>query len=250
MLNSLNYHFIILTTFLYYTAKSIKEDRDCFFENNSETQFFALKESAKKIDELTLELIKLHEQLNAESYEKEKYIKLYMSLQDEVLSNKQKSEKEIYSTFKSELDSLKDRIAMLESQLAEKEKDSHELHRLRELAFSLETDSPLTSSVKSIEELIESKKIIVVGGHINLRNKLSEKYKTLITLDGHNVNFDESILKTADLVLFNTANMSHSLYYKIIPVLKNNNIKFDFISRSLNLDILETEISTLLEKHL
>lgn len=245
----LPFYYYILTTFLYFTSKSIKMDRDCFFENNSETQFFALKESADEISKLTTEILKIKEKLGQETEEKEKYRKLYSSLQDEILTNQQKNEKEVYSTFKTELDSLKDKIAMLESELAEKEKDAQELYRLRELAFSLESSDALAREVKPIDEVIKKHKVIIVGGHINFRNKLSEKHKALTFIDGHNVNFDENALKSADLVLFNTANMSHSLYYKIMPVLKSNNIKFDYIGRSLNLEILEDEISHLLEKH-
>ena len=99
-----------------------------------------------------------------------------------------------------------------------------------------------------LKELINGKKIIIIGGHIDLRNKLSEKYKDLIIIDGHNVNFDESVLRTADFVILNTSNMSHSMYYKVMPVLKNASIHFDYIGKYTSLEKLEAQICDLLQK--
>ncbi len=246
----LPFYYYIVTAMFFQTAKGMREDRDCFFQNNSETQFYTLKKSEKQIEDLAAENFLLQEKLNEAITEKEKYKSLYSKLQSDFFENQLKNEKELYSTFKDEIDTLKEKVSSLERLISDKDKDSEELHRLRELAFSLESGDIPARQRKTIDELIGNNKVIIVGGHINLRNKLAEKYKSIFILDGHNVSFDENLIKSADLVLFNTANMSHSLYYKIMPVLKTNNIKFDYISRSLNLDILEAEISNLLEKYL
>lgn len=244
----LPFYYYIVTALFYQTAKGMKEDRDSFFKNNSETQFFALKEYEKQIEHLTTEISSLQEKLNEERLEKEKYKSLYSKLQSEFFESQLKNERRIFSTFKEELDALKDKISSLEEKLIEKDKDEEELHRLRELAFSFEETYVPTENKLDLKELINGKKIIIIGGHIDLRNKLSEKYKDLIIIDGHNVNFDESILRTADFVIFNTSNMSHSMYYKAMPVLKNASINFDYIGKYTSLEKLEAQICDLLQK--
>ena len=97
-----------------------------------------------------------------------------------------------------------------------------------------------------IASLIKSKKIYIFGGHINWRNKIKQKYPSLEVLDGHNTSFDEKLLFGADIVLMNTSNMSHALYYKIIDVLRRNNIPFDYLGKYSNPNLLEREMGEVL----
>ena len=72
----------------------------------------------------------------------------------------------------------------------------------------------------------------------------------MIIIDGHLANVDIAMFKNADLVLFNTANMSHKLYYKLIDAFRSNNVEYDYLGRITNSALLEQEIAYLIEKHL
>jgi len=50
------------------------------------------------------------------------------------------------------------------------------------------------------------------------------------------------------MVLLNTSNMSHGLYYKVIDILRKNRIPFDYIGKYSNTDLLEYEIVEVLQK--
>jgi len=68
-------------------------------------------------------------------------------------------------------------------------------------------------------------------------------------MNGHNTSFDEQQLQKADIVLFNTSNMSHKLYYKVINALRKNKTKFDYLENFTNQKLLEQEIAEVLRKH-
>ena len=53
-------------------------------------------------------------------------------------------------------------------------------------------------------------------------------------------------LIAADMVLLNTSNLSHDLYYKVIDVLRKHSIPFDYLGKYSNPNLLEKEISEIL----
>ena len=77
---------------------------------------------------------------------------------------------------------------------------------------------------------------------------MKTNYPSLNILDGHQESFDEQILLNADMVLLNTSNMSHSLYYKVIDVLRKNKIPFDYVGKYTNTELLENEIAEILQR--
>ena len=130
---------------------------------------------------------------------------------------------------------------------AEKEK-TNELNRLREFVFSIQSSQDIAKADVSLKDLIAGKRIYIFGGHINWRNKMKTNYPSLNILDGHQESFDEQILLNADMVLLNTSNMSHSLYYKVIDVLRKNKIPFDYVGKYTNTELLENEIAEILQR--
>ena len=108
----------------------------------------------------------------------------------------------------------------------------------------------LPESKTALAELVKGKKIVVIGGHINWQKKMKAMYPDMIIIDGHLANVDIAMFKNADLVLFNTANMSHKLYYKLIDAFRSNGIVYDYLGRITNSALLEQEIAYLIEKHL
>ena len=95
----------------------------------------------------------------------------------------------------------------------------HEADKLREEDMELADDKEMLGenkcTSKRLEKLLRSKKILVMGGHVNWQNRVKEVYPKLTYLDSDNVNFDVSILKTADYIFFNTLHCSHTLYFKV-----------------------------------
>jgi len=104
-------------------------------------------------------------------------------------------------------------------------------------------DCPCTPSFTT---QISDKRIYVFGGHINWRNKLKAAYPTLIIMDGHNQAISKTALLNADMVLLNTKNMSHNVYYKVVDVLRKNKVPFGYIGKYTNTRMLEHEISATL----
>lgn len=84
-----------------------------------------------------------------------------------------------------------------------------------ELAVERDMLSELQCTPKRLEKLLRSKKILIMGGHVNWQNRIREVYPKLTYMDSDNVNFDVSILKNADYIFFNTLHCSHTLYFKV-----------------------------------
>ena len=95
----------------------------------------------------------------------------------------------------------------------------HDAEKLREEKAELVEEKHMLGKLrctpKRLEKLIRSKKILVMGGHINWQNRIKEVYPSFTYMDSDNVNFDVSILKTADYIFFNTLHCSHTLYFKV-----------------------------------
>lgn len=220
-------------------VKTIKQERDFYFKNNSETQFFALRNLEQEVRQLQEQLCDQERSAtNATNHA------AALSEQIETLNAElAKETKDAAKPLLGEISILKGRISELESALQEEAEKSAELFRLREFVFNMQQGSDIQIEDVSLENLIEGKKIYIFGGHINWRTKLKQKYPKLEVLDGHNVSFDEQKLIGADKVLLNTSNMSHALYYKVMNVIRKHNVPFDYLGKYNNPALLEKEIA-------
>ena len=220
-------------------AKTIKQEREFYFNNNSETQFFALKNFEREIHQLQETV---DDQRNAAvaamglAAAHNEQIKL---LNAELA----KENKDAAKPLMAEIAMLRSQISEMQEKLDAEAEKAKELYRLREFVFDLQQGNDIQAETVSLEKLIEGKKIYVFGGHINWRNKLKQKYPRIEVLDGHNESFDQHKLIGADMVLLNTSNMSHALYYKVIEVLRKQSIPFDYLGKYSNPELLENEIS-------
>lgn len=89
----------------------------------------------------------------------------------------------------------------------------------------------------------------MIGGHINWRNDLKNKYPAFQIFDGSVNTADLSSIQSADFVFLNVSNMSHAMYYKIMSILRTNNIPFDYLGRAINQELCEKEMADILSKH-
>ena len=124
-----------------------------------------------------------------------------------------------------------------------------ELNALRSFAFDARREYFPESNLRSLPELTEGKKIIVIGGHINWRNDLKNKYPAFQIFDGNVNTADLSSIQSADFVFLNVSNMSHAMYYKVMSILRANNIPFDYLGRAINQELCEKEMADILSKH-
>ena len=157
-------------------------------------------------------------------------------------------DKATFKQYAPEIAELNSKIRELEKALEAEQAKYPELNALREFAFTAQSDYMPPETTVTLAELLRGKKIIIVGGHINWRNKMQAKYPAVTLLDGHNVSLDVSMFDNANFILLNTANMSHKLYDKIIGYLRGRNLKFDYLGRSKNQELLEAEIVTILQE--
>ena len=242
----------VLNSVIYLLAKVFNETRTFYFQNNSESEFFELSRYIKENKMLSDDLIETREKVETLLQENNILNQLNNNLQTSISTTENNNEhfKKLENSYFKEIELLKSKISSLEETIKENENERQELYRLRELAFDIQHNDIGLPNHKPLEELLEGKKVILIGGHINIRNKLIEKYPALTVLDGHNPNIEESLIMNADLVIFNTSNMSHKVYEKIIKVLRTHEGKFDYVGRVMNMEKLDNEIATLIEKNI
>lgn len=232
--------------FLFYLLiKNFLEIKQFYNENNNETFFSQVSVYREENEKLTKELQEVKHGIKLER-EQSELLRRQIVEKTQHLS---KDEKELLKPYQEEISVLRKQITSLETTLeAEREKAS-ELHALREFAFDVKSEFIPTSSQIDLSDLIKQKRLVVIGGHIEWRNKLKAKYPNIIVVNGHNSGSDFSMLINADMVLLNVSNMSHSVYYKAIDILRGNKVKFDYLGRTINQELYEQEIISILEKH-
>lgn len=147
---------------------------------------------------------------------------------------------------------LKKEKADLQKQLEKKEKQlvaANEkqvalFNKMAEQKSDIERDNSLISSLLDNEyieqaEIDTSKNIVIVGGAPTWQAKIKTAYPSIKFID--NVNFDETIIKNADIICIFYGYLSHSLYYKVINVARKNNIDTKYI-KSNNTKLVSIEI--------
>lgn len=230
-----------IATAFYMLIKSIKQTKQYFEDNNNETIFSQIQYYREEKERQDDELNKLRKELQEER-EKNDILRQQLRSQGTGTATDAKP-------FMEEISSLNRKVKELQMELDVEKEKTDELNRLREFVFSIKSEYIPESDETDLKGLIKDKKIIIIGGHILWRNKLKNKYPAIITMDGHNATSDFSPLSNADLVLLNTSNMSHTVYYKVIEILRKGTARFDYIGRSTNQELYEKEIADIIKKH-
>ena len=239
----------LLAMLFYVLFEELATQRELYFKNNSETQFYALYDLEQKIEELEGVIDSLetdNENLKATIAEYDDKLSKVIAPPKTIVKE---SSKEEIAAYETSIAIKNKEIEKLKQELKKAEAKNKEVDLLREMVFEIKM-CDLPESKTSLVELIKGKKIVVVGGHVNWQNKMKAAYPDMIILDGHLANVDIAMFKDADLVLFNTANMSHKLYHKLIDAFRSNNVEYDYLGRITNSALLEQEIAYLIEKHL
>ena len=223
-------------------AKVIKSNRDFYFKNNSETEYYEIQNYQNKTADMELEI----EKFNSALAEKDSEIEFLKKQIEDLKNAESKEAKDIVKPYNEEISFLKKQVEDLSKKLSDEQQKADELNKLRTFAFSVQSEDVIEEKEISLSELIKDKKITIVGGHINWRNKMKKKYPKLNLLDGHSTSFDVQTLTSSDVVLLHTGNMSHTVYYKMIDELRTSDIKYDYIGKYNNVNLLEQEIAEIL----
>ena len=203
-------------------ANEISNMRSFYFRNNSETHCIEFQALEHAISEKDLEI----ERIADKSF---------------------KEDKEVVKPYASEISTLNSKIRGLEKELEIEREKNPELNALRKFAFAVKSEYTPPEMTIPLSDFIKGKKIIIVGGHISWRNKMKEKYPDIVLIDGWNVSFNNSIFDKAYFILLYVSRMSHKVHYKIIDYLRKNKLQFDYLGRSVNIDLLEAEIMTIMK---
>ena len=227
-------------------AKEIANMKEFYFRNNSETQYVELQHLESVAAEKDAEI----ERLKAELVGAAEHGARREAEVERLTEEARKKDRDAIRPFVAEQSELNAKIRNLEKALEAEQAKAPELNALREFAFAVQSESTPPKTTVTLAELIQGKKLVIIGGHVNWRNKMKEQYPAIEFLDGKSTSLDTSIFSNADYILLKTSNMSHKLYYKVIDYLRERKIRFDYLGRSVNQELLEAEIVSVLQEKL
>jgi len=157
----------------------------------------------------------------------------------QIFQHKQSSDYQNFlrlNQFKKELKIYQQDIVFLNKQLNEKDVEiqklknqQKELYKLRELMFSMQQQAESQPNLSiDLSEIIKGKKIITIGGHHHLREKMKQKYPSIKTLSQIS-HITDAVLLNADHVFIFYNFLSHGMYQRAISYLSKNNIPWDYV---------------------
>lgn len=150
---------------------------------------------------------------------------------------------------KKQLSIANAKINSLEDKISKEESNKEELIALRDLFFSLENMDIVedTEEQEQDKELcLDNLKVTFVGGSDNLQVKVKEMFTGFKMVQVEDVTKDLTFLRNMDYVFLHS-HMPHSLYYKVIDIIRLYNIPFSFLNE-VNTNILKNNIVSKLKK--
>lgn len=145
-----------------------------------------------------------------------------------------------------ELEKAKAQVNALSNKLSKVDDNKEELNNLRELFFSLKNkDENVDLREENVFEIDSTIKVAFIGGSDNLRNKMKEEFADFTYISPDDLTKDLGFIRNMDYIFIHT-HMSHSMYFKIIDIIRFNNINFSFLN-AVNVDLLRNNILNKLE---
>jgi hypothetical protein len=188
--------------------KAYKEVKEYFFKNNKENMYLEMKNQADKIAQL-------------ESQNK------FLSIQNDTLKNRlEEAYDKAEEAYKDEIRSLQKQVKDLQEQLAEVKQNEQELFALREFVFNLSQEEEIEKTEQISEQYNRG---VVIGGRERWQKRLQEKYPNFTFISADAKNFDTAIFNNADVVLFNTAYLSHAIYDKAMNEIRKRNLPIKYV---------------------
>ncbi|WP_207705527.1 hypothetical protein [Hathewaya massiliensis] len=191
-----------------YLCKEYKKSKEFFFKNFSE---------------------ELYEEINKKDIENKEIKKSNLLLQDE------------NERLKLRLEELERENKKLNAELKNREDYKSEIVPLREFIFNMDSVEDYKEediNYKKIEDL----KAVIIGGHQQWQNKMKEYLKSSSFISVENLNFDTDVLLGADIVFIYTNYLSHAMYYKVIDIVREHNLKVVYLKSNINPEIVLSQI--------
>lgn len=185
--------------------------KDMYFANNKETMYLEMRTLQKKLLQTQTDL----------EYQKTRNTQL-------IQSGNEKN-----NLILEENDLLKKQIKDLHDQIDQMQSDNKEVIALREYIFNHEEESLLGNSINTDDidiDKLNSVRGVIIGGHTNWQNKIKESLPSWKIIRAGVNTLDNEIIQESDLVIFNTGHLNHSLYYKIMDLVRNSNLQIGYIS--------------------
>jgi len=160
----------------------------------------------------------------------------------QLLNQKQQKEMEGLS---QELREAHAKIRRLELQIMSMEDYAEEVHALRNYVYwEVENDHPFdkTPSMVSMQQYIQSKRIVIFGGYPIWQQRLKEFHPSIEFVDVSEVNRDISKIQRADAVFIQTKVFSHAFYKKIIKELSKTETPLYYLNGQSNIEKTTEEI--------
>ena len=105
------------------------------------------------------------------------------------------------------------------------EKDRFELEKLRQEVKRKTYNADETAiPFDKMVDTVKNTKILIIGGHKNWHNRLSEHLKNLSTIDSDEYNGDFNVIYGADRIYFFTGYIGHGVYNKALDMMREHNI--------------------------
>jgi len=228
-----------MTEKLLIIKNKLMEDKLMSFEERE--QQLVLKE--EHIDKLSR---KAEEEINTKKADVEVSVLEIYSLKDKIAL----LESEINGLFDIQRDKDKE-IAKLKEELEKTNEDKSELIALREFFYKSCEEQEDAPAETDYSESLKDKRILIIGGHNGFTNKLKDKYPDWVFIESRKYTFPDNIITGVDLVVIVATYLDHSLYFKVMNVVKNHDIPFMFLDTKQNISLVENEIyNSLSDKNL
>lgn len=206
--------------------------------------YIILKDSTNKSSTIVELAVQLDQERSNNFSNNRKIIEENSSLKEEnnLLKHQILDKNKEIEELKRRLNDSNAKINALQNEKSKIENNKEELIALRELFFSLENTEPDVVPIKNVDLNIDDFNIAFVGGSDNLQLKVKELFPSFTMVSSEEQTRDLSFLKNMNYVFLHT-HMPHALYYKVIDILRINNINFSFLNE-VNVDILSKKIIT------
>lgn len=218
---------IVYTAYLREIIKSYKEAKKYYFSNNKEVKLSKLEETKNRLYEVE----KGNKILNNKNER--------LELQNKQLQDKANlgilDEKRRYNKI------LKQKNQQIEELMLENNKLNDKIDMLENIIENLKQRKDIDVE-ENIIKIVEEKDIdgIIIGGHESWQRKMKNLLSDFQFIGGYQENFDTTILKDMDLIIFNTSYVSHAVYYKLREAIKGTAQKIIYVnSRGFSSSLME-----------
>ncbi len=117
----------------------------------------------------------------------------------------------------------------------EYERDHYELLNLREALKKQTVDRVDDIDLPPFDEMaekIKDIKLLIIGGHTNWHNRLSDIFKNMSAIGSSEYKSDMNKIYKADYIYFFTNHISHGIYNKALDLMREHNVMYGYINNT------------------